>query len=59
MKKKDYVKFEIEYYYDKEGLFQSKKKCIEKSDKISEKFLDDLWDNVSVDESELFKGGRR
>lgn len=51
--KSNYVKFELEFYYDKDKNYCSKKRCIEVSEEISESFLDDLWDNDFIGENEL------
>lgn len=52
-KNEDYVKFEVEYFLDEDGDYCYKRKVIEISKRISEGFLDDLWDNNSINENEL------
>lgn len=51
-KKKDYVKFEVQYWFNKDGHFCKTNKCIEKGN-LSNSFLDSLWDNEYIDKRDL------
>ena len=56
--RKDYVKFKTEICYTKDGKYSVIRKLIDKG-KLSEKFLDDLWDNDSIDDMLLSQRDRK
>ena len=53
--RKDYIKFKTEVFYSKEGYYTTRRTLIDKG-KLSERFLDDLWENDSVDDRLLKRG---
>ena len=51
-KKKDYVKFETEIFYNENEFYTTKKTLLCKG-KLSEHFLDELWEKDSLDDKLL------
>ena len=50
--RKDYIKYKTEIFISKNGLYTKKRILIDKG-KLSEHFLDELWENDSIDNNLL------
>jgi len=46
--RKDYIKYKTEIFVSKEGYYTKRRILIDKG-KLSEYFLDELWENDSID----------
>lgn len=52
-KNKDYIKMEIEYFFDEDENLIQQMKCIAKATDLSDDFLEALWFDYSINEKNL------